>query len=65
MAEQTGIPSWVLTLIGFVLAVLGFFSANMPADTPEWARLLVGAVLAGATAVGFYSHPGTGTRASE
>ena len=51
--------SRTITILGGIVAALSFVSPNLPADTPDWARLLIGALLAAATSIGGYTHPGT------
>jgi len=51
-----------MTVFGAHTAALGFVAPNLPTDTPEWVRLLIGALLAGLTVVGGTTHSGIGEK---
>lgn len=48
------------TWAGALTAVIAFVGPQLPADTPEWVRLGVGAAGAALAFLGGYSHPGYG-----
>jgi len=51
--------SRMMTILGCIVAALGFVGTNLPEGSPEWLKLLIGALLAASAGIGGLTHPGT------
>lgn len=48
----------MMTILGSINAMLGFALANFPDNTPYWAKLIVGSLVAGLGFMIGKTHPG-------